>query len=219
MGHAAVSNLAGRGARLHIASRTSNNAVALATRFGGHAIAIDPGATIAAQMTGVVVALRGQWRPAPETIAALAGSLEWAIDVSSPPALETGFVAALGERLLTIDDLALPEPNGEDSDASRRLVARLDALIAETAADFERWTDAHDRREAAEALIVRARSLRALELERLWRRLPALDDGQRAEVARALDHVTTELLREPLEQLGRDPDERHLRAARELFRL
>jgi hypothetical protein len=38
-------------------------------------------------------------------------------------------------------------------------------------------------------------------------------------VERALEHLTHTLLRDPLEQLGTDGDGRHVRAARELFRL
>jgi hypothetical protein len=62
-------------------------------------------------------------------------------------------------------------------------------------------------------------SARSLELEQLWQRLPTLDDGQRAEVARMAEHLTERLLRDPMEQLAGDPDGRRASAARDLFRL
>jgi glutamyl-tRNA reductase len=102
---------------------------------------------------------------------------------------------------------------------SARLLARLDSLIAETIEQFEHWSAAETRRQAADALATRARAVRSAELERLWRRVPSLNDDERAEVERAFDHATERLLREPLEQLGRDGDGRHVQAVRELFRL
>jgi glutamyl-tRNA reductase len=216
MGRSAIVNLVARGASVHVASRTFESARVAATHLGVRPVPFEPGADLAAQVCGVVVALKGRWTLSSEAIAALVDARLWIVDISSPPALDPELAHALAARVMTIDDLAEPDTDGAQP---VRLLARLDRLIDDTVEEFERWAASETRRQAAEALTSRARAVRSAELERLWRRVPTLDESQRAEVERALDHVTQDLLREPLEQLGRDADDRHVRAARELFRL
>lgn len=214
MGRAAVANLVGRGATVSVSSRTIDSARTLAERFGVTHTPFDPGVELLSKLDGVVVALKGRWALDVASHDALLAGRAWIADLSSPPALDREVAAELGERLSTIDDLATPvdEPSG-------RLLARLDALVEQTVGDYERWLADEARREAADALASRARAVQTAELDRLWRRVPTLDDAERAEVERAIDHVTQLLLRDPLEQLGNDGDGSHARAARELFRL
>jgi glutamyl-tRNA reductase len=216
MGRAAIAHLHSRGATVSVASHTSESSRGAALKFGVAEIAFDPGPAVFTDMAGVVVALKGGWAIERATTDGLLAADAWIVDVSSPPALEHGFAQALGERLLTIDDLAAA---GSADVPSQTLLARLDALIAETVGQFGRWAANETRRDAAEALTSRARAVESAELERLWHRVPTLDDAERAEVARALDHLTESLLRDPLEQLGREGDDSHVRAAKELFRL
>jgi glutamyl-tRNA reductase len=216
MGRAAIANLRGRGARVLVASRTTDSSSTAAAHFNAQAVTFDPGAELARSVAGIVIALRGRWTVAPATTTALEVNRPWIVDVSAPPALDAQLAQALDDRLVSIDDLVSAP---DESTSTVRLLARLDALVDATVAEYERWEAAHARRNAADALNSRARDLSSAELERLLRRVPTLDDEQRAEVARALDRVTADLLREPLEQLGHDADDRHVRAARELFRL
>jgi glutamyl-tRNA reductase len=117
--------------------------------------------------------------------------------------------------VVTIDDLA----RSDGASPSLSTLRRLDALIDETVDAYKKWTDEASRRGAADALNERAVSMRSVELEKLWHRLPTLDDAQRAEVARMAQHLTERLLRDPIEQLAADSDGKRTDAARELFRL
>jgi glutamyl-tRNA reductase len=215
IGRRAVGNLVARGGLVTVASRTEETARTMAKRYGAAVASFDPGADTVGAMTGVVVALGGPWRIADETASALRAATSWVVDLSSPGALVANLDRALGDRLISIDDLA--ELAGRP--LSHRLLEQLDALVVETVAEYERWLADDDRRAAADALARRARSLQVSELERLWQRLPSLDQGERDEVERAVEQVTRRLLSDPLEQLGRDADGRHAQAARELFRL
>ena len=215
MGRSAAANLIARGAQVSVTSRTDDSARLAASRFGVGHVAFDPGDEAITDLAGVVVGLKGRWAISDATRAALKAGSAWIVDVSAPPALDAKLADALRGRLVTIDDLA----RGGDEQPSTKLLGRLDTLIAETVAEFERWTATETRREAADALASRAQAVRSAELERLWRRMPSLSDAQRAEVERAFDHATERLLREPLEQLGRDGDARQVDAVRELFRL
>lgn len=215
MGRAAIPYLIARGANVAVASRTPETAELLATRSGIDVVPFDPGPEIIAEQSGIVIALGGLWPLGPDTRGALAAGRAWVVDVSQPPAIDSALAASIAERLTSIDDVAGPLP----PDASGRLLARLDALINDTVLEYEEWSAASTRRQAAQALESRAIAVRADELKRLWQRIPELNEDQRAEVARAVDHLTARLLREPLEQLGRDADGRYARAARELFRL
>jgi len=184
--------------------------------FGVAHVEFDPGAAAITDMAGIVIGLKA---PLGNLRRNARGTQGWqCLDCRwyrHRPHSTRELADALRDRLVTIDDLA----SGGDEQPSTKLLARLDTLIAETVAEFERWTATETRREAADALASRAQAVRSAELERLWRRMPSLSDAQRAEVERAFDHATERLLREPLEQLGRDGDARQVDAVRELFRL
>ena len=215
MGRRAVGNLDARGGLVTVASRTFENARKLAGQHGFAHAAFDPGPDVIGSVAGIVVALAGPWRIGRDTRRALADSTAWVIDLSSPGALEDDLPAVLGGRLSSIDDLseAAVQP------LSDRLLERLDGLAEQALVQYERWTANEARRAAADALTGRARALQAVELDRLWRRLPTLEQGERDEVERAVEQITRLLLRDPLEQLGHDADGRHAQAARDLFRL
>jgi len=70
-----------------------------------------------------------------------------------------------------------------------------------------------------ERWIQRAERAREAELVALWRRLPDADTETRAAIEGMTRHLAARLLREPLEQLGRDPDGEAERAVREAFAL
>lgn len=215
MGRQAVARLAVRGAHPILASRTRDNALLAARSAAVEVADFDPGPDTLARLAGVVVALAGSWTISAESHGALARARPWMIDLSSPPALDEKTQHEHADRLVTIDDLA----QGDGMSPSGGLMRRLDALIDETVASHERWVASDSRREAAEALNERAREVRTSELAELWRRVPGLDASERAEVERAVKHLTERLLRDPLEQLRRDADGSNARAARELFRL
>lgn len=214
MGHLSAVAVRSRGGQPVIASRTAGHAAALADQMGVETTGFAPAAEEMGRFDGFVVALAGHWPLPHDSRQALAESDSWLVDLSSPPALDADFRATLGTRLTTIDDLASMEGT-----ASPRVMARLDALVAETVAEYTRWSARTDQRLAAHALRERAASVEANELHQLWRRMPGLEAAQRSEIARAFSRLSDGLLREPLERLGQDGDGTHTRAARELFRL
>jgi glutamyl-tRNA reductase len=164
-----------------------------------------------------VVALGGPWSIAAEAIASLNRGTTVVVDLSVPPAAPQRLAVELGRRLTTADDLA--RADHLDEPIPDRTLARLDALIDQTAEEFMAWLDGRERRAAARALTERADREREAELAELWRRLPDLDPEARASIEGMSRHLAERLLREPLERLGADADGRHERAVRELWAL
>lgn len=214
MGRLSALAVRARGGKPVVASRTSDRAAALAAQIGVASTRFVPGPGEIRRFDGVVVALAGRWPLPAAGRLALAESRAWLVDLSSPPALDDDVRSALGGRLTTIDDLA-----STWAPASPRMMARLDALVEQTVAEYIRWSAHTDQRRAASALRERAASVESTELDNLWRRMPSLDPAERSEIARAFGRLSDGLLRDPLERLGEDGDGRHERAAQELFRL
>jgi glutamyl-tRNA reductase len=214
MGRRAARALAVRGTPLAVTSRTPERAALLARELRARVLAFDPGAAELRAAGGIVIALAGAWPVARASWAALLASDAWIVDLSSPPALPYDAAAALRPRLTTIDDLAEPTP----AELSARLVERLEELVEATVAEHIEWAERHERN-VARALAERVEGVRAAELDALWQRVPELDPGQRAEVERMTRRLAQRLLREPLEQIGRDRVGDDERAARALFRL
>lgn len=203
-----------RGAEVRIGSRTPARAATLAAELGVGATSFDPGDDVA-RFAVVAVALRGPWPIAARTEDRLAAAGSWIVDLSSPSAVPARLREAATGRLVTIDDIAgQAQPDAED-----RTLARLGRLRDETVAAFLAWSARSSTRAAARAMAERAERVRETELGELWRRLPELADSERDEIERMTRHLAERILREPLEQLGRDADGRHERAARELFGL
>jgi glutamyl-tRNA reductase len=198
-----------------IANRTVDRARALANETGGRVEELDPGPAIAG-FAAVIVALAGPWTISSETVDALIGGSATVVDLSVPPAIDATAAAALGQRLITADDLAVraSEPSAEDGQ-----IQRLDRLVDATAAEFGAWLAAGGRRAVARALADRAEDEREAHLEELWRQMPELGPDARVAIDRMSRHLTKGLLREPLERLGQDVDGRAERAARDLFTL
>lgn len=216
MGRLAAVALRHRQAEVLIASRNIEHARSLAAGIGARAAEFDPGADEVAALAGVVIALEGPWAIGGETAGALAGSRAWVIDLSSPCALAPELASSLGPRLTTIDDLARVEPG--KFGYTPALIARLNGLVEQTVGEYARWLTRAGQRRAAEALAEHAQTVGTAALGRLLDNVD-LDDQQRRAVEQMVSQLTRRLLRDPLEQLSQDPDGRHARAARELFRL
>jgi len=213
--------LAGRsglaaGAAVSLTSRTPERGEALAARLGVPSLAFDPGAA-AADVAGIVVGLRGRWLISDETEAALVDGGAIVVDLSVPQALSERLSAALGERYVSADDLALVE-EAHDERAEGPL-RRLETLVDDTVAGFLAWLDGHERRQTAEALALLAESEREAEMATLLSSVENLEPELHDLIDGLTRHLTARLLRRPLERLGQDPDGRHEQAVRELFGL
>jgi glutamyl-tRNA reductase len=216
MGRLAVRAAAAAGASVSVASRSPGRAIAIAAETGARIESFDPGPSIE-RHAAVIVALGGPWTIGQATVHSLGASATIVVDLSVPAAVRPELIAGLGSRLISADDLAHAEADA--ASVSDRSLTRLDELIDATTAEFSAWLDVRDGRAAAAALTARADDETSAELDRLWRQLPDLDPDTRAAIERMSGHLARRLLREPLERLGRDPDGRHERAARELFGL
>jgi glutamyl-tRNA reductase len=216
MGRLAARAAAAAAASVSVANRSADGARSLAAMIGAGIVPFDPGARAAA-FAGVVVALSGPWPIAAGTVEALRGSRTVVVDLSVPAAVPEPAVAAIGQRFVSADALALAdaEPGALQSGS----LARLEALVDSTTAEFLDWLEGRDGRAAAEALIRRADRDREAELAALWRRLPDLQPEARDAIEGMTRHLARRLLREPLERLGRDSDGRDERAVRDIFAL
>lgn len=216
MGRVAVRAAFAAGASVAVANRSPDRAIAISAESGSRIEAFDPGPAID-QFAAVIVALGGPWAVGEGTVKSLVGSSTVVVDLSVPAAVSISLSERLGPRLISADDLALAAVDGIV--VNDRSIARLDALIDATTAEFLTWLEARGGRAAAAALTARAERERHSELEALWRELPDLDADARNAIERMSEHLANRLLREPLERLGRDVDGRNERAMRELFGL
>jgi glutamyl-tRNA reductase len=205
---------AASGATVIVANRSRDHAILIAREVGGSAGPFDPGAAIAS-VAGVAIAIRCPWLIGAPTAHALRESLAPVVDLSVPAAVPADLMAQLGPRLITVDDLARLESDQPDE----RYLRRLDSLIEQSVGEFMDWLGGRHGRAAAAALALRVDRAREEELAGLWRQLPELDPSSRAAIDAMTRHFAERLLREPLEQLGRDADGRAERAVREVFAL
>jgi glutamyl-tRNA reductase len=215
MGGLAVRAAAVAGASVSVANRSQRGTTTIVATSGARVEAFDPGPAVD-RFAAIVIALGGPWVIGPSTAQALAASSALVVDLSVPTAVPPDLAERLGARLISADDLALmAEPTLADDPT----IARLDALIDATTAEFCVWLEGRTGRATAEALTILADRERQEALNTLWRRLPDLDAEARDAIERMSRHLTRRLLREPLERLGRDADGRQEEAARELFGL
>lgn len=203
------------GASVSIASRTANHATALARRVGAETVPFDPG-SLASDIAGAIVALRGPWAIGRSTIELLVSGRAIVVDLSVPAAVPLELTNRLDSRFVSADALAMGEGDGHAAGLGE---PRLGELVEDTLAEFSHWLAGRSHRATAAALAERAEAQRQAELNELWRRLPGLQPEVRAAIESMSRHLAGRLLREPLERLGRDADGRADAAARELFAL
>jgi glutamyl-tRNA reductase len=217
MGRVAARAVRAAGGDLAIASRTEEAARDLGDALAARTVPIDPGTGIG-RYAAVIVALAGPWQINRDTVRALGAASTRVVDLSVPLAIPDSLRRLLGDRLRTADDLArATTPAGAPADP--RYERRVDALIETAAEGFQRWLDGRAAGVAASELQRMADTEREVELAALWRRIPDLDPDARAAIDGMARNLTDRLLREPLEQLGRDRDGRAERAVREAFSL
>ena len=94
-----------RGARVIVTSRTAERAASLAHDVEGQALDCAVDGTIP-PVVGAIVALSGPWQIGALDARGLVDGGTTVVDLSSPPALPDALQAALGERFVSIDDLA-----------------------------------------------------------------------------------------------------------------
>jgi glutamyl-tRNA reductase len=214
MGRLAARAAARRGARLVLVNRTHDNAAALARDLGGSAVARVSDGSLPA-VAGAIVAMSGLWAAHPDDVRRLVDGDAPVIDLSSPPAVDDALQSQLGERFVSIDDLAW----GEQVDLPGGLRGRLEQLVTETGADFCRWLRSRGTVPAVQALTEAAERRRQSELAWLMRRMTGLSDEDRALVEQMSHRLVAGILHAPRAALRVDDTGDLGRAAWELFGL
>jgi glutamyl-tRNA reductase len=211
--------LAGGAAEVTIANRNLDRAVALADRVGGTAIPLAsvPDALAEADLVVSCTGARGVVLTEEMIRTASAGRPFGVLDVALPRDVDPAAGRLPGVTLVTLADLAGTAGGTEhDIEAVRRIVGE------ETAA-FEATRRAASVTPTVVALRAMASSLVDAELARLDRRLPGLEEAQRAEVAWTIHRVVDKVLHTPtvrVKELAADPGgPTYADALRQLFAL
>jgi glutamyl-tRNA reductase len=206
--HAAIR----RGARVIVTSRTAERAASLAHDVEGQALDCAVDGTLP-PVVGAIVALSGPWQIGALDAQSLVEGGTTVVDLSSPPALPDALQAALGERFVSIDDLAW----GPQVELPGALRSRLEQLVAGSGREYCKWLLARDSLPAIQAMSEAAEGRRRSELEWLLRRLPNLSEEEQALVDQMSHRLVAGILHAPRSRLRHDDSGDLGRAARELF--
>jgi glutamyl-tRNA reductase len=203
-----------RGARVTIINRTAQRALDLAASIGGTAVASTSDGTLG-PFAGAVVAVSASWSAHPSDAAGLVESGTMVVDLSSPSALSENLQTELGDRFVSIDDLAWG-PQAELPDGLR---GRLEVLVSESGGEYCRWLRARHFLPAIQALTDAAEARRLSELAWLAHRLPNLTEQERANIDQMTHRLVAGILHAPKSALRLDESGNLGRAAWELFGL
>lgn len=181
-------------------ARSSGASVTIASRRAGRQwsaplahLSLQQASAAIAEVDLVVVALAGPWSEL--LVGGLARDrLPLVVDLSAPSAIPGPVRAILGARVATLDDLAADQGDDEAIATPYRHHAELLVDEAVTA-----WSRAAQPGGAAPFAGLRdaAESRCSASLQRLWRRLPELDDRQRALVEQHARQLVAAMLHEP----------------------
>ena len=203
-----------RGARVTITNRTAERALALACSVGGKAVEWASDGTLG-PFVGAVVAVSGSWAIHPQDAARLVDNGATVVDLSSPPAVSDTFQTQLGDRFVSIDDLAW----GPQVELAGGLRGRLEGLVTESGGEYCRWLRSRDFLPAIQAMTDAAEARRLSELAWLAHRLPSLSEQDRAVVDQMSRRLVAGILHAPKSALRFDESGDLGRAAWELFGL
>lgn len=214
MGRLAVLAAGRRGARVVVTNRTDERAATLAAEIGGTAVpfGVDD---VLPRVDGAIIALSGTWRLGAADAARLAASGAVVVDLSSPPSAAEDLQAALGDRFVSVDDLA-QAPEAEPHDRLRR---RVEGLVSDSGRDYCQWLRTRDAVPAIQAMAETAEGHRREELDWLLRRLSDLPPEDRLLIEQMSHRLVAGILHAPLAALNGDTSGDLERAARDLFGL
>jgi glutamyl-tRNA reductase len=195
------------GRALVAAAERASAEVVVASR--GTGIGLDAAAERAPSVAAVAVALAGPW----DALAAAGGPLPPIADLSSPPAVPAAVRGRLNGTLLGIDQLFRQEP------VDAAWLEKAERSVDEGVTAHLEWLRGRDGVELMRRLRTRSEERRRARVERLLRRLPALDERQREAIEMLSRQLVNDLLHEPMVALRGDEDGSGRAAARRLFEL
>ncbi len=201
------------GARVMVANRGADRAVALAHEANGELAPFGPAAPLP-KADAVILAISATWPLSPVARDDLLAGTCPVMDLSSPPAVDPDLRRALAERYTSVDDLARTPRGDIGPRAERRYQRAVDAALT----GFSHWVRARSSVPVIRALSELAEDRRAEEVDRIMRRLD-LPEHQRALVVQMSHRLVAGLLHAPLVALREDTSGHAERAARSLFDL
>ena len=214
MGRLTAKAAIGRGAHVIVTSRTPGRAASLARDINGEALVCAVDGTLP-PVAGVVIALSGIWDLGVLDAHQLAEGSAIVVDLSSPPAVSGALQAQLGDRFLSIDDLAW----GPQIQLPEALRNRLDQLVTDSGREYCRWLRARFALPTIQKLTDAAEERRGNELKWLAKRMPEISDADWALIDQMSHRLMAGILHAPRSVLRREDNESLDRAARELFEL
>lgn len=203
-----------RGHRILIMNRTASRAAELAAEVDGRVVPFASDGALG-PIGGAVVAISGPWPLGREDLATIEGCGATIVDLSSPPALAGDAIATLGERFVSVDELA--DAGGPAPDERTR--SRLERVVSRAGAEYCQWLRNRHSVPAIRGVVRSAEERRADEMAWLRRRLPGMTQDELAVVEQMSHRLVAALLHAPLSALTADQDGDLEHAARELFGL
>lgn len=211
------------GARILVANRTTERAVAVAAEIGEGAEAIAfsnlaralPDSDVVISGTGADGYVLG-----PDLIAAAAahrnGNGLLLIDVAVPRDIDPAVREIAGVTLFDIDDLETMAEAGMNGRLAE--VGRVESIVDEEVAAFVDWWETLDVLPVISALRERAETIRRDELARTLKRLPDLDDESRRRIESMTAAIVKKMLDRPISRLKDGADKAlYMEALQDLF--
>jgi glutamyl-tRNA reductase len=201
MGRLLALRLADAGHRIRVLSHSAERGGALLEQLPGTAHHLVVGSLTDEALEGTdAISLAVRTREPILDRALLAAARPWVLDLSAPPAVATDAREALGDRLMTLDELGLRAGTRQvlEPAIERRLRSELHREVERYIA----WLEARRGGDAIAVLHREADAVRRRHLDRLQSRA-GLDDRQLAAVDAASAAMLGELLHGPSVELRR----------------
>jgi glutamyl-tRNA reductase len=204
MGTIVAKHLRTRGvAGLTIVNRTPAHAEQLAHALDAEHAGIDALPALLARSQLLITATGGGTHvvTAPMVRAALAanGGRLLIVDIAVPNDVEPNAAALPGATLYQIGDLR--EVVDATLDERRAEIPAVEAIVAERVREYVRWYQSRAAAPLIAALRTKAEAIRKVEIDRLFDRLPELDDRQRELIAGMSVSILNRLLHAPVTKL------------------
>jgi len=213
MARLAAMAAARNGARVMVANRGADRAMALAHEAGGELAPFGPEAPLP-EADAVILAISAPWPLSQAARADLLAGTCPVMDLSSPPAVDLDIRGALAGRYTSVDDLARSARGDIGPREERRYRRAIEAALT----GFAHWVRARSSVPVIRALSELAEERRADEVDRVLRRLD-LPDHERDLLIQMSHRLVAGLLHTPLVTLREDASGDAERAARSLFGL
>ena len=203
-----------RGWRVIITNRTASRATDLAAEVGGQVLPFGSDGSLPA-LGGIVVAIAGPWSLGARDLETVVEGAIPVVDLSSPPAVAADAAARLGDRFVSVDDLAQAAEDGPDERTRRR----VERLVSRAGGEYCQGLRSREAVPAIRGVVGAAEARRADEMAWLQRRLPDLSSDDLAVIEQMSHRLVASILHAPLNALTSDEGGDLEHAARELFGL